>query len=80
MKRKQSTKHKEGWESSSEVRYSREAPIMKIIPYGLQTSKEWDALWPEWWHKFIFWKKWRYPEVSISTVTVDFKNLRKSQR
>ena len=24
-----------------------------------------DALFPQWWHKLLFWKKWTYPEFFI---------------
>jgi len=33
-------------------------------------------LYPRWWHKFIFWKKYRYPDFMIRVERMSIKDLK----
>ena len=51
-----------------------------LNPYGFYIPPQMvkcDALWPRWWHKLIFWKKWVYPEWIVEGKKMWLPKLKK---
>jgi hypothetical protein len=58
------TKDKVSWEWPLE-----DIGIEYLAPWDFYIDPECNAFAPRWWHKFIFWKKWKYPECRIKIIT-----------
>jgi len=48
---------------------------MKNKTFDIFIDKNATHLFPRWWHKFIFWKKFIYPEWNIRVKRVSIKDL-----
>ncbi len=46
-------------------------------PFDIYIDPKATHLFPRWWHKFIFWKKFVYPEWTIRTKRMSFDQLNK---
>jgi len=50
--------------------------ISEIVPiYSISLDHKVDCLVPRWWHKFIFWKKFKYQDFHMKREFLSIKDL-----
>lgn len=46
-----------------------------VVPKKIFVDASCDAITPRWWHKLIFWKKWKYQSFHMVRQFVSLKQI-----
>jgi hypothetical protein len=51
-----------------------------LPPQDIYVDPKADYLYPRWWHRFVFWKKFRYPEWKIKRRFITLTQLKRIKK
>lgn len=52
----------------------------EIVVFDIFIDPSVDAIQPQWWHKFIFWKKWKYSSWIINREFMTLDEIKERRK